>query len=96
MRGFYERNTFGEERTDCTRAHKSRLLLKYLFDNDYKIKCKVRWIVCGYSQIKGIDYFDTYSPTPTNAVVFLLMHLIAKYNLVMTMFDVSAAFLEGR
>jgi hypothetical protein len=67
-----------------------------MFDNEYNVKCKVRWVICGYSQIKYVDYFDTYSPTPTNALVFLLLMLCACNKLEYSAFDVSAAFLEGR
>jgi hypothetical protein len=58
--------------------------------------CKVRWVVCGYSQIKNLDYFDTYSPTTTNPVVFLMLSLIGMFKLEYSTFDISCAFLEGR
>ena len=77
------------------RAMKTKLLLIYKYGPDYEIKCKARLVVCGYSQIKGIDYNDTYSPTTTTPVVFYLLHYCSTFHMHMAIFDVSSAYLEG-
>jgi hypothetical protein len=52
-------------------------------------------VACGYSQIRGLDYHDTYATTVINVVVFILLQLIASRKLFVGSVDVSAAFLEG-
>lgn len=92
---FELRNTFGyAEQTG--QGMKTKLILYYKYDGEYNVVCKARLVVCGYSQRKGIDYHDTYSPTTTNPIVFLLLHIAGLMQVHAATFDVSAAFLEGR
>ena len=77
------------------RAMKSKIILRYMFKNDFTIKYKARLVGCGYSQIHGLDYHETYAPTVNNVVVFILLQLIASRKLFAGSVDVSAAFLEG-
>eukprot|EP01034_Spumella_vulgaris_P047498 gene47498-biopygen34861 len=44
-------------------AMKTKLVLKYTYTANYELKRKVRWVVCGYTQRKGVDYGDTFAPT---------------------------------
>ena len=78
------------------RAMKTKMILKYSYDNNYKLKYKARLVACGYSQIKGIDYEDTYAPTTSVVLVNILFQIGAMYNLLFAVFDVGAAFLEGK
>ncbi|MBL4704061.1 MAG: DDE-type integrase/transposase/recombinase [Flavobacteriales bacterium] len=78
------------------RAMKTRLLLKYAYNNDYSIKAKARLVVCGYSQVKNVDYFETYSPTTTVSVILLLLQLAVSLDYPCATYDVSAAFLQGK
>lgn len=75
---------------------KTKLILYYKYDGEYNLVCKARLVVCGYSQRQGIDYFETYSPTTTTQTVFTLLCLAGFLKSDVTMFDVSAAFLEGK
>ena len=77
------------------RAMKTKWILTYKYDQDYNIKRKARLVVCGYSQIKGVDYHDTYSPTTTTEIIFFMLHLCSVFKWYTSSFDVSAAFLEG-
>jgi hypothetical protein len=52
--------------------------------------------VCGYSQIKGVDYNETFSPTTSVAVIFVLLSIGANQGMNISGFDVTAAFLEGK
>ena len=38
------------------RAMKSKIILRYMFKNDFTIKYRARLVACGYSQIHGLDY----------------------------------------
>lgn len=92
---FRIRETFGDA-PQCGQGMKTKLILYYKYDGEYNLVCKARLVVCGYSQRKGIDYFDTYSPTTTTPTVFMLLCIAGITNCHVASFDVSAAFLEGR
>lgn len=92
---FRIRNTFGNAE-QSGRGMKTKLILYYKYDGEYNLVCKARLVVCGYSQRKGIDYFDTYSPTTTTSTVFILLCMAGIMRSHTGSFDISAAFLEGR
>ena len=92
---FRLRTTFGPAE-QSGQGMKTKLILYYKYDGEYNLVCKARLVVCGYSQRRGIDYFDTYSPTTTTTTVFILLSLAGHLNCHVCVFDVSAAFLEGR
>lgn len=92
---FRLRNTFGPAEQEG-QGMKTKLILYYKYDGDYNLVCKARMVVCGYSQRKGIDYFETYSPTTTTTTVFMILALAGIRNGFLCSFDVSAAFLEGK
>lgn len=89
-----DRGMFGEASQEG-RAMKTKMVLKVSFDNDYNVKFKARLVACGYSQIFGLDYSETFSPTVSIIIVFILLHLAASTGLHLAAFDVSGAFLEG-
>ncbi|KAK4381706.1 Retrovirus-related Pol polyprotein from transposon TNT 1-94 [Sesamum angolense] len=58
-------------------------------------KFKARLVVVGYTQRKGIDYFDTYSPVTKIATIRALIALSAINDLMIHQMDVKTAFLNG-
>ncbi|XP_058828385.1 uncharacterized protein LOC131688230 [Topomyia yanbarensis] len=54
---------------------------------------KARLVVKGYSQRKGVDYDETYSPVVRHSSH--LFALSARYNLPMDQMDATTAFLQG-
>ena len=54
-------------------------------------KFKARLVV-GYSQKKGIDYFDTYSPVTKVATIRSLIAIAAIHGLVIHQMDLKMAF----
>ncbi|KAK4406055.1 Retrovirus-related Pol polyprotein from transposon TNT 1-94 [Sesamum angolense] len=58
-------------------------------------KFKARLVVVGYTQNKGIDYFDTYSPVTKIATIRALIALSAINDLMIHQMDVKTAFLNG-
>ncbi|KAL0423210.1 UNVERIFIED_CONTAM: Retrovirus-related Pol polyprotein from transposon TNT 1-94 [Sesamum radiatum] len=58
-------------------------------------KFKARLVVVGYTQKKGIDYFDTYSPVTKIATITALIALSAINDLMIHQMDVKTAFLNG-
>jgi hypothetical protein len=95
LQNFDDRHTFAEA-SQVGRAMKTKFILKYMYKNDMTIKYKARLVACGYSQIYGVDYKETFAPTPSLVAVFILLHLAAMCELHTATFDVSAAFLEGK
>jgi hypothetical protein len=92
---FDSRNTLKVASQQHGRAMKMKFVLKYKFNPDYTLVRKARLVICGYSQIKGIDYNETYAPTTTNCIVFMILQLACMFGFAMAIFDVGSAFLEG-
>jgi hypothetical protein len=95
VKAFHDHNTFGPA-DQVGRAMRTKLILKATFDNDYKIKYKARLVACGYSQIFGLDYDETYAPTISTLVIFVVIQIGMMYGMLFSSFDVTAAFLEGK
>ena len=56
---------------------------------------KARYVAKGYSQVHGIDYEETFSPTADITSIRILMQLAAQYDLTVHQMDVRAAFLHA-
>jgi hypothetical protein len=77
------------------RAMKTKFVFTASLKNDFTIKYKARLVVCGYSQIKGLDYNETFSPTTPIMTIFMLLNIGASKDKAMAIFDVKSAFLLG-
>ncbi|CAI7808704.1 unnamed protein product [Closterium sp. NIES-53] len=56
---------------------------------------KARYVARGFSQRQGVDYFQTFSPTPEMTTRRVLLHLAAQRNYELHSLDFSTAFLQG-
>ena len=56
---------------------------------------KARYVAKEYSQVHGIDYEETFSPTADITSIRILMQLAAQYDLTVHQMDVRAAFLHA-
>ena len=56
---------------------------------------KARYVAKGYSQVHGINYEETFSPTADITSIRILMQLAAQYDLTVHQMDVRAAFLHA-
>jgi hypothetical protein len=74
---------------------KMKLILKTAYNNDFTVKYKARLVICGYSQIRGRDFDQTYSPTVSVLVVLLAMHVAVVLGFYGGTFDVTSAFLNA-
>ncbi|XP_055527642.1 uncharacterized protein LOC129720218 [Wyeomyia smithii] len=52
-------------------------------------------VIKGYSQRKGVDYTDTYSPVVRHSSLRYLFALAAKHELTIDQLDATTAFLQG-
>lgn len=56
---------------------------------------KARLVAKGYSQLYGVDYFETFAPVAEISSIRLLYGIATEYNLDIYHIDVSTAFLYG-
>ncbi|CAI7754809.1 unnamed protein product, partial [Closterium sp. NIES-53] len=56
---------------------------------------KARYVARGFNQRQGVDYFQTFSPTPKMTTLWVLLHVAAKRDYELHSLDFSTAFLQG-
>ena len=57
---------------------------------------KARYVAKGYSQVKGIDYQETFAPTAASITsIRVLMQLAVKHDLIVHQMDVKTAYLHA-
>ncbi|CAI5944436.1 unnamed protein product [Closterium sp. NIES-64] len=56
---------------------------------------EVRYVARGFSQRQGVDYFQTFSPTPKMTTLRVLLHVAAHRDYELHSLDFSTAFLQG-
>jgi len=78
------------------KAAKSRRVHKVKVNKDGSIeRFKSRFVVCGYSQVKGVDYTRSFSATVRASSFRLLMALAAHDKLKLEHFEVTSAFIQS-
>ena len=68
---------------------------KKLRSNSTVDKYKVRLVAKGFTQQKGIDFFDTYSPITKISFIEIFLALASIHNMFIHQMDVKTAFLNG-
>ncbi|CAI7797422.1 unnamed protein product [Closterium sp. NIES-54] len=56
---------------------------------------KARYVARGFSQRQGVDFFQTFSPTPKMTTLRVLLHVAAHRNYELHSLNFSTAFLQG-
>ncbi|CAI7806007.1 unnamed protein product [Closterium sp. NIES-53] len=56
---------------------------------------KARYVARGFSQRQGVDYFQTFSPSPKMTTLRVLLHVAAHRDYELHSLDFSTAFLQG-
>ncbi|CAI7914036.1 unnamed protein product [Closterium sp. NIES-54] len=56
---------------------------------------KARYVARGFSQPQGVDFFQTFSPTPKMTTLRVLLHVAAQRDYELHSLDFSTAFLQG-
>ncbi|CAI7762724.1 unnamed protein product, partial [Closterium sp. NIES-54] len=56
---------------------------------------KARYVARGFSQRQGVDYFQTFSPTPKMTTLRVLLHVAAQCDYELHSLDFSTAFFQG-
>ena len=68
--------------------------VKYLRDGSIE-RFKARFVACGYSQIKGVDFTNTFSATLRATSFRTLLAMAAGLRLKLEHFDVTSAFTQA-
>eukprot|EP00253_Pinus_taeda_P033010 PITA_33010 len=58
-------------------------------------KHKARFVACGFSQVEGIDYHETFSPVARYSSIISIFALLAQMGLKIHQMDLNTAFLNG-
>ncbi|CAI7928427.1 unnamed protein product [Closterium sp. NIES-54] len=56
---------------------------------------KARYVARGFSQRQGVNFFQTFSPTPKMTTLRVLLHVAAQRDYELHSLDFSTAFLQG-
>ncbi|CAI7912427.1 unnamed protein product [Closterium sp. NIES-54] len=56
---------------------------------------KARYVARGFSQRQGVDFFQTFSPTPKMTTLRVLLHVATQRDYELHSLDFSTAFLQG-
>jgi hypothetical protein len=56
---------------------------------------KARLVAQGFSQVEGVDYFDTYAPVAKLASICTVLALAARLDLELHQIDIKGAYLNG-
>ena len=74
----------------------SKMIYAEKYDSDGSIaKWKARLVAKGFTQRHGIDFFESFAPTPMNSVWRILLTIASCFKCRVKHFDISTAFLTG-
>jgi hypothetical protein len=93
----------GQVRVQCwilTHRHTPLVTCKWVFhikkDTASKIECyKARLVAKGFTQIYGVDYYDTFAPVAKLASIQTILAIAARNDWDIDLFDFHSAFLNG-
>lgn len=96
MNSLYENKTWVlVEKPKDKKVINSRWVFTKKLNPDISERYKARLVVKGYSQEKGIDYKETFSPVVRFDTVRFILSIAARNGLYLGQFDVKTAFLYG-
>ena len=68
--------------------------IKHVADGSIK-KYKARFVACGFSQIEGVDYDETFAPEARFSSISAVISVVAEMGWKIHQMDVKTAFLNG-
>lgn len=73
----------------------SRWVYAVKSNNDEQLRYKARLVAKGFSQVKDIEYSETFSPTVNITSIRIVVQLAVQNNLPIFQMDVSSAYLHA-
>ena len=58
-------------------------------------KYKARYVARGFSQVSGINYYETFSPTARLTSIRVLMQIAVQHDILLYQMDVKTAYLNA-
>ena len=96
MKGIADSGTFGPKIADYRGpAVKSKWAFRTSREADGSVKFRSRIVGKGYSQIAGVDYYETFAPTIAVKSLLMLLHIAASEDMEIKNLDISNAYLES-
>jgi hypothetical protein len=74
---------------------KSKYAFRLTVKPDGNLKFRARLVACGYSQVPGMDFDETYAPTAKYKSLCIIFHLCAVMAWIMSGADVANAYVEA-
>ena len=59
------------------------------------VRAKARLVARGFRQVEGVDYFETFAPTPASSCVRLLASIACEVDFDLCHFDAEQAFVQS-
>ena len=79
-----------------TRVHKSKWVYAHKHNSVGDIiRCKARFVACGYSQVQGQDYFDAFAPVARMSTYRACIAYAVQHDYDIRQLDVKTAFLQA-
>jgi len=88
-------STDEEKATKLVKALKSKFTFRLTCLKDGSWKYKVRLVACGYSQVAGNDFHETFAPTAKFKSICIVLNLATIFNWDIHGLDIENAFLES-
>ena len=60
------------------------------------VKAKARLVAKGFSQQEGVDYFDTFAPTPSTSSIRFVVAVAIENDLNLNHFDAEQPFVQSK
>jgi hypothetical protein len=76
-------------------AIKSKYAFRLTVKPDGFLKFRSRLVACGYSQVPGFDYDETFAPTAKYKSLCIIFHLTAIFKWFLSGMDVANAYVEA-
>lgn len=98
FRGLLEADTFSfEDDVDPSNVIDGKWVFKWKVDSDgYIARAKARLVARGFRQVEGVDYFETFAPTPTMSTIRLVTAYACQEDVDLLHFDVDQAFVRSK
>ena len=86
-----------EDEVDASNVIDGKWVFKWKVDSDgFITRAKARLVAKGFRQVEGVDYFETFAPTPSSATIRLVSAFACQEDVDLLHFDVDQAFVRSK